>query len=122
MCDTPAVQNLGLGDNQIGDAGVTALADACASGSLAQLTVRSRPTASSSYLEPWRTRSPGLTVSFDVPYAHVQTLDLAENEIGNDGVSALASACASGSLAQLTVSSHPADPFQAHRALICAPS
>ena len=44
MCDTPAVQNLGLGDNQIGDAGVTALADACASGSLAQLEVSSRPT------------------------------------------------------------------------------
>ena len=72
------------------------------SGSLAQLTVRSRPTASSSYLEPWHTRSPGLTVLFDVPYAHVQLLDLDYNQIGNDGVSALASACASGSLASIS--------------------
>ena len=95
------MQTLNLYENQIGDAGVTALAKACASGSLAQLTVRSRPTASSSYLEPWHTRSPGLTVLFDVPYAHVQTLNLAYNQIGNDGVSALASACASGSLASL---------------------
>ena len=113
MCDASTVQTLALGGNQIGDAGVTALANACASGSLAQLTVRSRPTASSSYLEPWHTRSPGLTVLFDVPYAHVQLLDLDYNQIGNDGVSALASACASGSLAQLQVSSLPTDPFPA---------
>ena len=47
MCDTPAVQELWLdgneigdaGGNEIGDAGLTALAKACASGSLAQLTV-----------------------------------------------------------------------------------
>ena len=37
MCDAPAVQALNLESNKIGDAGVTALADACASGSLAQL-------------------------------------------------------------------------------------
>ena len=37
-CDTPTVQFLGLERNQIGDAGVTALANACASGSLAKLT------------------------------------------------------------------------------------
>ena len=37
MCDTPAVQTLALERNQIGDAGVTALANACASGSLAKL-------------------------------------------------------------------------------------
>ena len=42
-CDTPAVQVLWLSDNKIGDAGVTALANACASGSLAQLTVSSHP-------------------------------------------------------------------------------
>ena len=42
MCNTPTVQALGLGENQIGDAGVTALADACASGSLAQLKVGSQ--------------------------------------------------------------------------------
>ena len=38
MCNTPTVQALGLGDNRIGDAGVMALANACASGSLAKLT------------------------------------------------------------------------------------
>ena len=118
MCHMCYAQRLDLSGNQIGDAGVSALAGA--SGSLAQLTVRSRPTASSSYLEPWRTRSPGLTVSFDVPYAHVQTLHLADNEIGNDGLSALASACASGSLAQLTVSSHLTDPFPAPQASLGA--
>ena len=120
MCNVPPVQKLFLPNNQISDSGVTALANACASGSLAQLTVRSRPTASSSYLEPWHTRSPGLTVSFDVPYAHVQALNLSYNQIGNDGVSALASACASGSLAQLEVSSRPTDPFPAQRVLIGA--
>ena len=120
MCHMCYAQRLNLSGNQIGDVGVTALAGACASGSLAQLTVRSRPTASSSYLEPWHTRSPGLTVSFDVPYAHVQWLSLADNEIGNDGVSALASACASGSLAQLKVSSRLTDPFPAIPALLGA--
>ena len=44
MCDTPTVQVLGLDKNKIGDAGVTALANACASGSLAQLKVSSRLT------------------------------------------------------------------------------
>ena len=120
MCDASTVQTLHLYGNKIGDAGVTALANACASGSLAQLQVRSRPTASSSYLEPWHTRSPGLTVSFDVPYAHVQTLNLSYNQIGNDGVSALASACASGSLAQLKVSSRLTHPFPAFRASVGA--
>ena len=38
MCDTSAVQMLYLKNNKIGDAGVTALADACASGSLASIT------------------------------------------------------------------------------------
>ena len=37
ICDTLAVQTLALGENKIGDAGVTALANACASGSLAKL-------------------------------------------------------------------------------------
>ena len=38
MCDTPTVQLLYLNDNQISDAGLTALANACASGSLASIT------------------------------------------------------------------------------------
>ena len=37
MCNTLAVQILGLSSNQISDAGVTALANACASGSMASL-------------------------------------------------------------------------------------
>ena len=49
----------------------------------------------------------------------VQTLDLQINKIGNAGVTALANACASGALAQLTVSSHPSNPFPARRALVC---
>ena len=50
----------------------------------------------------------------------VQMLYLPYNLISDAGVTALANACASGSLAQLTVSSHPADPFPAHGALVCA--
>ena len=38
MCDLSTVQTLDLRYNQIGHAGVTALANACASGSLAKLT------------------------------------------------------------------------------------
>ena len=68
LCNTLTVQVLYLNLNQIGDAGVTALANACASGSLAQLQVRSRLTASSPCLEAWHAHSPGLTVLFDVPY------------------------------------------------------
>ena len=55
---------------------------------------------------------------FDTPT--VQVLDLESNQIGNAGVTALANACASGSLAQLTVSSHLTDPFPARQALIGA--
>ena len=50
----------------------------------------------------------------------VQTLDLQFNQIGDAGVTALADACASGSLAQLTVSSHSTCPFPAHQSLACA--
>ena len=37
MCNVPPVQEFNLCNNQIGDAGVTALANACASGSMASL-------------------------------------------------------------------------------------
>ena len=53
---------------------------------------------------------------FDTPT--VQVLDLESNQIGNAGVTALANACASGSLAQLTVSSHLTDPFPARQSLV----
>ena len=38
MCNVPPVQVLRLAGNQIGDGGVTALANACASGSLASIS------------------------------------------------------------------------------------
>ena len=50
----------------------------------------------------------------------LQELSLAHNQIGYTGVTALANACASGSLAQLTVTSHPTNPFPAHQASIGA--
>ena len=52
-CNTLTVQELYLYQNQIGDAGVTALANACASGSLAQLTVSLHPTDPFQPLELW---------------------------------------------------------------------
>ena len=53
-------------------------------------------------------------------WCNMQTLYLHKNQIGDVGMKAFSEACASGSLAQLTVSSHPADPFPARRALVCA--
>jgi hypothetical protein len=50
----------------------------------------------------------------------VQTLSLYGNQIGDAGVMALANACASGSLAQLTVSPHSTYPFPAYRASFSA--
>ena len=50
----------------------------------------------------------------------VQDLRLFNNQIGDAGVTALANARASGALAQLEVSSYPAEPFPARRALIGA--
>ena len=38
VCIGPTIQFLNLNNNQIGDVGLTALANACASGSLAKLT------------------------------------------------------------------------------------
>jgi hypothetical protein len=55
MCHT---QGLGLGGNQIGDAGLTALAKAVESGALDHLTVRWRPAALFPCLETWQVRSP----------------------------------------------------------------
>ena len=68
MCHMCHTQELYLFKNQIGDAGATALANACAGGALAQLEVSSRLTALDSCLKTWHARSPGLTVLFDVPY------------------------------------------------------
>ena len=69
----PALRILALNANKIGDAGLTALADACASGALAQLT----------------------------------TLGLAQNQIGDTGLSSLAAAVGNGALNQLQVCWRP---------------
>ena len=67
MCDMCHTQTLGLNNNQFGDAGVTALAQACAGGAMAQLQVSWLPTALIPWLEAWHAPSLGLTISFDVP-------------------------------------------------------
>ena len=89
LCPT---QELYPQSNQIGDAGVSALASACASGALPQLKVRSH-----SYLCTHEHSTH--------PQPHncpTQELHLGANKIGDAGVSALAGACASGALPQLT--------------------
>ena len=67
----PALQTLALAVNYIGDAGLTALADACASGT------------------------------------SLKVLDLRLNHIGDNGMKALAATCASGALDQLQVCWRP---------------
>ena len=70
-CATGALaqcQMLFLHRNQIGDKGLVSLSGALATGAMAQLEVSWLPTALISCLEPWHTHSPGLTDSFGVPY------------------------------------------------------
>ena len=66
MCHT---QVLDLSGNQIGEAGLTALAKAVESGALDHLTVCWRPTALSPCLETPHVHSPDSEHLFDVPYA-----------------------------------------------------
>ena len=66
ICHT---QVLEVGDNQIGDAGLDALAKAVESGALDHLTVCWRPTALSPYLETPHVHSLDSEHLFDVPYA-----------------------------------------------------
>ena len=54
----PALEQLELTSNQIGDVGLSALASACASGALDHLTVRWRPAALFPCLETWQVYSP----------------------------------------------------------------
>jgi hypothetical protein len=51
----PALEQLYLTKNQVGDVGLSALASACASGALDHLTVCWRPTALFPCLESWHT-------------------------------------------------------------------
>ena len=65
----PALEQLDLTLNQIGDDGLKALAEACASGALDHLTVYWRPTALSPCPETSHAHSSDSDVLFDVPYA-----------------------------------------------------
>ena len=93
-----SLKELNLNRNQIGDAGATALADACAKGALAQLTVLS--------ISNNQIGDPGLTSLADAcakgALANLTTLYLIDNQIGDAGCTALADACAKGALPNLT--------------------
>ena len=65
----PALQHLELYNNQIGDVGMTAFAGAVSKGALDHLTVCWRPTALFPCLETWHTHSTDSDVLFDVLYA-----------------------------------------------------
>ena len=54
----PQLNRLVLSENAIGDIGISALASACANGALDHLTVRWRPIALSPCLETWQVHSP----------------------------------------------------------------
>ena len=70
----PALRMLALNGNKIGDVGLTALADACASGALDHLMVCWRPTALSPCLETPHVHSHDSEHLFDVPCAGACTL------------------------------------------------
>ena len=63
-----SLKELRLNINQIGDAGLASLADACAKGALAQLTVRSLPTAFTPAHETWHVSSADARYLFGVRY------------------------------------------------------
>ena len=60
------------------------------------------PATLSQPLEPWYAHSPDSNTTFNVRQCAVQELQLQFNQIGDAGVTALANACASGSLASIT--------------------
>ena len=64
-----SVTELRLDSNLIGDVGMQSFSTALAGGAMAHLQVSSLPNALNRCLETWHACSPGLIVSFDVPYA-----------------------------------------------------
>ena len=60
--------------------------------------------------------------TFRMRMGQATTLNYSSMQWGDAEVAVLSKVLASGSLAQLTVSSHPADPFPASRALVCTVS
>ena len=95
--DQLQLQLLQLDSNQIGDAGCSALASACASGALANLTKLE--------LDCNQIGDGGSTALAEAcgsgALANLKTLRLFSNQIGDAGVTALSEACASGALAHL---------------------
>ena len=61
-------RTVNLSGQHLRDQDMIMMSDALASGAMAQLKVNRRLTVMASCLEPWHACSPGLTVSFDVPY------------------------------------------------------
>ena len=99
MCHT---QTLDLRFNQIGDQGVTALAEACAGGAL--------PSLRSLDLQCNAIGDVGLsalasTCAGGAQLPQLKELYLYSNNIGDTGCAALAEACVGGAMAQLKVSS-----------------
>ena len=87
MCDTLAVQELHLANNQISEKGVTALVNACASGSLAQLQVSpdlNRPLPNPLSLVQCTLLTQTRRLMCNVP--PVQVLYLSSNKIGDAGL------------------------------------
>ena len=102
VCCTCPAQILALSDNQIGDAGVTAMTNACVGGALANL----QTLLLGSILGGNNIGDEGMKALADAlsrgALASLKRLDLECNHIGDAGITALASACAKGALAQLT--------------------
>ena len=100
MCN---MQELELYKNQIGDAGLSALAEAVGSGALPQLKVL--------FLHENQNGDVGMQALAGAvskgALAQCTYISLSDNQIGDVGLTALASACASGALDHLTVCWRP---------------
>ena len=97
MCHTCREQLLSLSGNKIGNDGVTALANACANGALAQLKMLD--------LSGNKIGDPGVSAIASAcasgALAQCTFLNLGSNKIGDPGLASLADACARGALASL---------------------
>ena len=91
------LERLNLGSNQIGDAGVKALAEAAGKGTLPQLK--------NLYLDRNQIGDAGVTALVEAAgkgsLPQLELLDLRDNQIGDAGVMALAEAAGKGTLPQL---------------------
>ena len=99
----PSLEYLFLGNNQIGDVGLSALAEAVGKGAL--------PALQTLALSHNNIGDAGLSALAEAvgkgALPALEHLELTANQIGDVGLSALASACASGALDHLKVCWHP---------------